>query len=112
LSPGGIAGAGLVSDPVDLPGAPPVGGEGLFEVRCRGGHAGPVVADEDGFAADGVGGVEVAAALVERADLGRVEAANAVVGPVEAPLAGRGIVQAERQDFEWPEAPSTSMVSR
>ena len=100
LSPRSIASAGLVGDPVDLPGAAAVGGERLLKVWRSGGHAGPVVADKGGFAVDVVGGVEVAAALLERADLRRVEAARAVVGPVEAPLAGGGIVEAESEAFD------------
>ena len=105
LSPGSIARAGLVGDPIDLPGAAAVAGERLLKVRRAGRHARPVVADKNGFAVNGVGGVEVAAALLERADLRRVEAADAVVGPVEAPLAGGGIVEAKSEAFDVARGP-------
>ena len=99
LTPGCVAGAGLVGDPVHLPGLAAIGGEGLLEVRRAGGHARPVKADERGFAVDGVGGVEVAVAVAEVADLRRVEAADAAVGPVEPPLARVAIIEAKGQAF-------------
>ncbi len=61
---------------------------------------GPVVADQDGFTVDEIGGVEIAAAVAECADLGRVEAADAAVGPIEAPLPRRRIVQPQRESFD------------
>src|SRR6201999_2415586 len=100
LPPGCLAGMSLVRDPVHLPGFAAVGGEGLLEVRCAGAHAGPVKADEGGFAVDGVSGIEVAVTVAEVADLGRVDAADAAVGPVEAPLARLAIIETQCQTFD------------
>ena len=94
---GAVLDAGLVGDPVDFPGFAAVVGKGLFEVRGVGVQVGPAKADEDGGVIGSVLRVlreKFADAVFEFADLRRVKDANFLVGPVEAPLMGGGVVDA------------------
>src|ERR1700691_2002381 len=63
-------------------------------------RAGPVKANEDGFAVDAVVCVKLAVAVAKFAHLGRVEQTDSAVGPIEAPLAGCGVEKAKRQAFD------------
>ena len=69
-------------------------------MRCAGVHPGPVIADEDDFAVDSVGGVEAPVAVPEVADLGWIEATDTAVSPVEPPLARIAVIQTQCQSFD------------
>src|SRR5271157_5890176 len=94
---GGVVNPRLIGDPVDLPGLAAVVGEGLLEMGCVGSELGPVKANQDRLAVDGVLRVELADAVLELANLGRVENADLLVIPIESPLVGCGVVHAQGQ---------------
>lgn len=59
-----------------------------------------MIADQDRFSVDEVRGVEISATVAECADLGRIESADAAVGPIKAPLMGSRIVESEGKAFD------------
>ena len=89
----------MVSDPVHFPSFSAIVGERLFEVGRGCAEVSPLVADENRFVVDRVDSIELADAILEFADLGRVEDAGLLVGPVEPPLMRLGIVSAQGKTF-------------
>src|SRR5579864_902514 len=88
-----LADAGLVGDPVDLPGLASIVGEGLFKVRGGRGDLRPDESDQDDSPFDGLLIVELSLAVLEFADGGYAENAVFAGGPIDAPLVGLGIVE-------------------
>src|SRR5258705_12980430 len=83
----------LIRHPVHFPRLSPVLRIRLLEVRRLRCGRRPGVADEDGAALVALLVVELTTAVLEGADGGDVEGAVLRVGPVDAPLAGLGIVE-------------------
>src|ERR1700733_1977314 len=62
----------------------------------------PVISNEDALVAQGVLRVKLAVTLLEFPDLRNCDDAVLAVGPVEPPLAGLGIVQAQCETLDAP----------
>ena len=90
---------GEVCDEGPRPGFAAIVGVGLFVAMGVGGADGPFAADENGFVVEGVGGVEVAAAVCELADHWRVERGRFAVDEALAPLMGLRVVEEEAHAF-------------
>ena len=69
--------------------------------RIRG-HVRPNKSNQDNFAVDFVLRVELAASILEFADLRRIQNSDLAVGPIEAPLVSLRIVETQRQAFDVP----------
>src|SRR5580698_8618472 len=65
-----------------------------------GGQVGPIKSNQNGFAIDCVLSKELAVSVLELADLGWVEDTDLAVGPIEPPLVGFRIVNAQGQTFD------------
>src|SRR5882757_9633669 len=83
--------AGVFVDPVHLPGLSAVFGEGLFGLGRVGGDLPHGESDEDGSAVDEFVVVEVGASVLELADAGNAEGADARGCEVDIPFVGIGI---------------------
>src|SRR6266700_278992 len=84
-----------VHDPVGLPRPAAVRGERLLPAAGGRRDVGPDVADEDGPAVDEVLVEELAASVGERPDRRPIEPPLRAVRPVQAPLPGVPVVEAE-----------------
>ena len=82
----------LVRNPVHFPSLTSIIREALFKVGRIRGRVRPNKSNEDSFASHCILGKELAASILEFADLGWVQDAILTVGPIEAPLVGLGIV--------------------
>src|SRR5262249_11125111 len=87
-------------DPVHLPGPPAVIGVRLLEAARVRRDVGDHEAHEDGAAVERLLVVELAAAVLERADRRRAQGAGPDVGEVEAPLPRLGVVEPQADAFE------------
>ena len=67
--------------------------------RIRG-HVGPNESNKDCFAVNRILSEKLTLSILEFADLGWVKDANLAVGPIEAPLVGLRIVQAQGESFD------------
>ena len=67
-----------------------------------GGGVRPNKSNKDDLAINRILGEELAASVLEFSDLGRVHHANLAVSPIEPPLVGLRIVQAQGQAFDMP----------
>src|SRR5580692_7684348 len=92
--------ARLVRNPVHFPGLAAILREGLLKVRRAGGGIRPKKSNQDHFAINRILSVELAASILEFADLRRVQNANLAVGPIQPPLVGLRIVQPHGQTFD------------
>ena len=67
-----------------------------------GGGVRPNKSNQDHFAINRIRGEELAPSILEFADLRWVQNANLAVGPIQPPLVGLRIVQAQGQTFDVP----------
>src|SRR5690348_8936778 len=97
---GFIAYSRLVGNPVDLPCLAAVVGERLFEVRFVRHSVRPYESNKNSSAFPELLIVELASSILELSNHRLSQNGIFAVGPVDAPLMGLGIVEAESQSFD------------
>src|SRR5689334_2630999 len=109
--PGSRSGAGEIHHPVGFPGLAVVDGKGLLPPWRGGGNPRPEEPDEHRPSAEGVRAVEGSGIAGERTGHRRLEDAwMAGARPVDRPLTGAGVEQAQRHAGEAAGVPGAELV--